>query len=74
LKDRKLYVGYTASFRRKLKEYKYSGSGSTKKRLPFHFTFYEVFVLEKDAKRREEYLKTIRGQRMLRLILKDSNA
>jgi len=34
--------------------------------------FYEAFILEKDAKRREKYFKTTKGKRVLRLMLKDS--
>jgi len=54
-----------------MKEHKYGGLDSTKKRLPFRLIFYEAFVLEKDAKRREEYFKTTKGKRALRLMLKD---
>jgi len=72
LKDKKLYIGYTANLRRRLKEHKYGGSNSTKKRLPFRLIFYEAFILEKDAKRREKYFKTTKGKRALRLMLKDS--
>ena len=46
LKDKKLYIGYTANLRRRLKEHKHGGSESTKKRLPFRLIFYEAFILE----------------------------
>ena len=72
LKDKKLYIGYTANLRRRLKEHKHGGSESTKKRLPFRLIFYEAFILEGDAKRREKYFKTTKGKRALRLMLKDS--
>ena len=32
LKDKKLYIDYTVDLRRRLKEHKYGGSESTKKR------------------------------------------
>jgi len=72
LKDKKLYIDYTVDLRRRLKEHKYGGSESTKKRLPFRLIFYEAFILERDAKRRERYFKTTKGKRALRLMLKDS--
>jgi len=41
------------------------------KRLSFRLIFYEAFILERDAKRREKYFKTTKGKRALRLMLKD---
>jgi putative endonuclease len=72
LKDKKLYIGYTTDLKRRIKEHKYGGSESTKKRLPFRLVFYEAFILEKDAKRREKYFKTTKGKRSLKLMLADS--
>jgi putative endonuclease len=72
LKDKKLYIGYTADLKRRIKEHKYGGSKSTKTRLPFRLVFCEAFILEKDAKRREKYFKTTKGKRSLKLMLADS--
>jgi len=66
LKDKKLYIGYTANLRRRLKDHRHGISESTKKRLPFRLIFYEAFILERDAKRREKYFKTTKGKRAMK--------
>lgn len=72
LKDKKLYIGFTSDLKRRSKEHKTGGSDSTKKRLPFRLVFYEAFISKKDAEKREQYFKTTKGKRTLRLMLKDS--
>lgn len=72
LKDKNLYIGYSANLRQRLEQHKIGGSISTKKRLPFRCIFYEAFLSEEDAKRREEYFKTTKGKKALKLILRKS--
>ena len=72
LKDGKLYIGFTKDLKRRMQEHKSGGSVSTKKRLPFRLVFYEAFVSEGDAKRRERYFKTTKGKKALKLILRES--
>jgi len=72
LKDKKLYTGFTTDIQRRMQEHKFGGSTSTKKRLPFRLVFYEAFLSKDDAKRREQYFKTTKGKRALRLILQKS--
>ncbi|MEQ9148929.1 MAG: GIY-YIG nuclease family protein, partial [Cytophagales bacterium] len=54
--------------------YKYNDgkSISTAERRPFDLIYCEFHRSMKDAKRREKYLKTNPGRRMLKFILRDS--
>ncbi|MBI4363395.1 MAG: GIY-YIG nuclease family protein, partial [Candidatus Doudnabacteria bacterium] len=63
------YVGYTANFKRRLVEHERGVNFSTKFRLPFKLIYFEACLLEKDAKRREKYLKTTQGRRFTGLRL-----
>ena len=72
LKDKKLYIGYTADLKRRMIEHKTGGSISTKKRLPLLLIFYEAFSNERDARRREKYFKTTQGKKGLKLVLRES--
>jgi len=56
-KDGKLYVGFTSDLRRRFKEHNAGASRSTKARRPFALVYYEAYVSEKDAKKREHSLK-----------------
>jgi len=71
LKDGKLYIGFTANLKRRMREHECGGSDSTRKRLPFRLVFYEAFISREDARRREGYFKTTKGKRALRLMLRD---
>lgn len=67
-----IYTGYTANLRKRFKEHNEGLSKSTKPYKPLELIFYEAYKSKSDAKRREEYFKTTRGKRVLRLILKES--
>ena len=69
LKDQEKYIGYTNDLKRRIKEHKNGLSFSTKYRLPFKLIYYEACLNKKDAKRRESYLKTTQGRRLLGLRL-----
>ena len=71
IKDDKLYIGYTNNLRRRLEEHKRGTNFSTKFRLPFKLIYFEGCINNKDAKRRENYLKTTRGKIFLTLRLKE---
>ena len=69
IKDSKLYIGYSTNLKRRIKEHEHGYNFSTKFRLPFMLIYYEAGLSEKDAKRRENYLKTTQGRRFLALRL-----
>ncbi|PIR91180.1 excinuclease ABC subunit C [bacterium (Candidatus Gribaldobacteria) CG10_big_fil_rev_8_21_14_0_10_37_46] len=72
LKDKKLYIGYSADLKRRLEEHKTGGSVSTKKRLPFKLLYYEAHTNKEDARRREKYFKTEKGKSTIRQMLRNA--
>lgn len=70
-KDGDLYKGYTSDLKKRLKEHNQGLNLSTKKGLPWKVIYYEACLVESDARRRERYLKTTQGARLLKRRLKD---
>jgi len=66
-----IYIGYTTDLRARLKEHNHGRNKSTKRFMPWKLIYYEACLDEKDAKRRERYLKTTQGQRLLKRRLKE---
>lgn len=72
LKDSNLYIGYTTNLKRRLEEHAGGESKSTAPRRPFKLLLVEYYESASDARRREHYLKTNPGKRMLKLLIRDS--
>ena len=70
-KNNSLYVGYTEDLRKRLQEHNRGLNFSTKPYKPWQLIHYEAYRDQKDAKRREEYLKTSQGARLLKRMLKE---
>lgn len=70
-KNGSLYVGYTTNLRQRLKEHNQGLIKSTRPYKPWKLIYYEACLDEEDAKRRELYLKTSQGQRLLKRRLKE---
>ena len=68
--DGNFYTGSTLYLRRRLKEHNEGKVISTAKRKPMKFVYYEACLDEKDARRREKYLKSGMGKKYLRNRLK----
>jgi putative endonuclease len=66
-----VYVGITHDLRRRFEEHNSGSEFSTKPYIPFELIHYEAYRNEKDAKRREEYLKTTKGKTTLRTMLEE---
>jgi len=66
-----VYVGFTHNLKRRLLEHNSGKNLSTKHYAPFELIHYEAYRNEKDAKRREEYLKTTKGKTTLKTMLKE---
>jgi len=65
-KNKNLYVGYTADLRKRLREHNQGLIFSTKPYRPWKLVYYEACLdRKKDVRRREHYLKTSQGQRLL---------
>ena len=71
LKNKSLYIGYTVDLRKRLIEHNQGLNRSTKPYRPWQLIYYEACLDIKDAKRREKYLKTPQGQRLLKRRLKE---
>ena len=71
IKDNNLYIGYTRDLKKRLKEHNEGLNRSTKSYIPWKLIYYEACLDEEDAKRREHYLKTSQGQRLLKRRLKE---
>lgn len=70
-KNSELYVGYTANLRKRLKKHNQGLVRATKRYMPWELIYYEACLNQKDATRRERYLKKTQGQRLLKRRLKE---
>ncbi|MDQ5971331.1 MAG: putative endonuclease [Patescibacteria group bacterium] len=66
-----LYKGYTADLKTRLQAHNKGLNLSTKSKRPWSIIHYEAYLNEQDAKRREKYLKTSQGSRLLKRMLKE---
>lgn len=68
----KMYIGYTGNLKERMLKHKRKGVHTTSRMGEITLLFYESFYSEVDARRREKYLKTTKGKRALKLMLKES--
>ncbi|MCA9372161.1 GIY-YIG nuclease family protein [Candidatus Woesebacteria bacterium] len=66
-----IYIGYSTNLKQRIKQHNNGFSKSTKPYLPLELIHYEAYRNMKDAKRREEYLKTNKGRTTLMTMLKE---
>jgi len=66
-----LYTGYTIDLRKRVSEHNQGLNSSTKRYGPWKLIYYEASLNEKDARRREKYLKTSTGRRLVKRRLKE---
>lgn len=71
LADKQLYTGFTAELDRRIKEHKDGNVKSTGRRRPLELIHVERYFMESDARRREKFLKTTEGKRLLRQQIRD---
>ena len=72
LKDNQLYIGLTTNLKQRLTNHFHGNSKSTSSRRPFKLIYCEYFLSKHDAYRREKYLKTTFGKKMIKFLLKDT--
>lgn len=72
-KDNKCYIGSTNDLKNRLKLHNTGKVFSTKFRLPLTLVYYEAFLAEKDARRREQTLKNY-GQGITNIYKRISNS
>ena len=71
LKNNILYIGYTGDLRRRIQEHNRGINFFTKPHCPWQVIHYEAYLDKDDALRREKYLKTSQGSRLLKRMLKE---
>ena len=71
-RDGRLYTGFTKDLESRLKKHAGGNVYTTKRMGNVELIYYEMFKAKSDAMRREKYLKTTKGKRTLKIMLKDS--
>jgi len=71
LLNKKLYIGYTVNLKTRLIKHNKGLSEYTNKYKPWKLIYYEACLNKNDSIRRERYLKSSQGQRLLKIRLKD---
>lgn len=69
--NKEFYTGSTNNLKRRLKEHNDGRNLSTKRYRPWELIYFEGSLNELDAERRETYLKTSQGRRLIKLRLKE---
>ena len=72
LKNSQLYKGVTSDLKRRISEHRSGRVLTTAKNLPISLIAYEAYLKESDAVRRERFLKTTEGRRLLRQQYRDA--
>ena len=70
-KDGKFYTGFTHDLERRIVEHNSGMSKSTKGRITLKLVYYEFCLNQKDAMKRENYLKTTWGKRYIKNRIKE---
>ena len=65
LSNGNIYKGSTHDLKRRLKEHQRGKVKSTKNYRPLMLIGYEAYLLKSDAQRREKFLKTTEGRRLM---------
>jgi len=71
LSNNQLYTGFTRKLNIRLKQHKNGNVKSTQNKKPIKLIHYEVYIKESDARRREKFLKTTEGKRLLKQQIRD---
>ena len=66
-----LYKGSTNDLKRRIQEHNSGNVESTKNYLPVALIGYEAYILKSDAQRREKFLKTTEGRRLIKQQYRD---
>ena len=69
--ENKLYIGSTPKLEERVAKHNRAVNFSTKPYAPWRLIFFEAYINKQDALRREKYLKTSQGSRLLKRMLKE---
>ena len=70
----RVYTGFTRDLRRRVKEHFRGRVYSSSRMGELKLIYYEAFVNERDAQERENYFKTTKGKRAVKIMLKHTFA
>ena len=65
-KDKEFYIGFTKDLKLRFEQHTKGMVDSTKNRAPLTLIYYEACLSQKDATKRERYLKTYHGKMFLK--------
>jgi len=71
LANKDLYKGSTSDIKRRILEHQKGLVASTRNFRPLSLIHFECYVLKTDAERREKFLKTTEGRRLLKQQIRD---
>jgi putative endonuclease len=71
LNNNTLYTGTTGDLKRRYSEHRLGKVDSTKYKRPLELIFYEAYLRKTDSDRREKFLKTTEGKRLLKQQIRD---
>src|SRR4030042_6958847 len=71
LDNQQIYTGTTSNLKRRLQEHEDGKVLSTKYKRPLKLIHCESYLLKSDVSRRERFLKTTEGKRLLKQQLRD---
>ncbi|MCR4329183.1 MAG: GIY-YIG nuclease family protein [Candidatus Roizmanbacteria bacterium] len=71
-RDNKQYTGFSKNLKRRIEAHNNGLNESTKSRLPLKLIYYEAYLSEKDARKREKFLKSGKGRELIRKQIADS--
>ncbi len=74
IKGDKIYTGYTADLKRRVRDHFSQNVHTTHRIGSLTLIYYEAFNNKEDARERESYLKTTKGKRTVKLMLKHTLA
>ena len=68
-KDNNLYIGFSSNLKNRIQAHFSGNVTATKNRRPLKLIYYEAYVNEQDAKKREVFLKSGSGHKFLKIKL-----
>ena len=71
LSNQQCYTGCTEDLKRRVTEHVGGKVKSTRNKRPIKLIHYEAYILKSDAMRREKFLKTTEGKRLLKQQIRD---
>ena len=70
----KIYTGFSKNLKQRIKQHFDGDVYTTHRMRQIELIYYEAYINEDDAKEREQYFKTTKGKRTLKLMLKNTLA